>query len=234
MRINASASSIYRCVKETIKAKKSKPKTAIFKKYESGYLHIAVTYLPNIAGVRKYLFVAIDRATRALFCCLYDNKNAENATEFLEKCINFFTFKIKKILTDNGLEFSNKIYKSKKGLPANKEHIFAQICRKYDIEHRFTLPYRPQTNGMVERANRTLKENTIYKYMFETIYDLSVCINKFVQFYNLERKHTGLVKELKLKTPIEAIKYWFEIKPELFFNKSKDFELNFVNCYKNN
>jgi len=59
--------------------------------------------------------------------------------------------------------------------------------------------------------------------MFETIDDLSVCINKFVRFYRLERKHTGLVKELKLKTPIDAIKYWFEIKPELFFNKTKYF-----------
>ena len=55
-----------------------------------------------------------------------------------------------------------------------------------------------------------------------------------MRFYNLERKHTGLVKELKLKTPIDAIKYWRKIKPELFCNKTKDFELNFVNCYKNN
>jgi len=112
-------------------------------------LHIDVTYLPKIAGVRKYLFVAIDMATRTLFYCLYDNKNAENAAEFIEKCINFFTFKSKKILTDNGFEFSKKIYQIKKGTPAKKGHIFAQICRKYDIEHMLTPPYRPQTNGMV-------------------------------------------------------------------------------------
>ena len=62
--------------------------------------------------------------------------------------------KKQKELTDNGFEFSNKIYKIKKGTPAKKEHIFAPICRKYDIEHRFTLPYRPQTNGMVENTQR--------------------------------------------------------------------------------
>jgi transposase-like protein len=151
--INASESTIYRCVKENIKAKKQEQKQAkkskIFKKYEPGYLHFDVTYLPMIEGVRKYLFVAIDRATRTLFYFLYDNKNAESAADFLKKCINFFSFKIKTILTDKGLEFSNTIFKNKKGLSAKKEHIVAQICREYNIEHRFIPPNHPQTKWFI-------------------------------------------------------------------------------------
>ena len=104
------------------------------------------------------------------------------------------------------------------------------------------IRYRTQVHAtdIVHKPMEWCSEQTehskkiLYTNRFETIYDLSVCINKFVRFYRLERKHTGLVKELKLKTPIDAIKYWFEIKPELFGNKTNDFELNFVNRYKNN
>jgi len=38
-----------------------------FKDYEPGYLHIDVTYLPKIDGIKYYLFVAIDRVTRTLY-----------------------------------------------------------------------------------------------------------------------------------------------------------------------
>ena len=70
-----------------------------------------------------------------------------------------FTFKIKKILTDNGFEFSKKIYQIKKGTPAKKGHIFAQICRKYDIEHRFTPTISPtnQWNGGASKQNTQRK-----------------------------------------------------------------------------
>ena len=77
-----------------------------------------ITYslnLPKINGVKYYLFVAIDRATRTLYYQIYDAKSAANAEDFLEKCIEFFPVYITHILTDNGLEFTNRLLKSKKG-----------------------------------------------------------------------------------------------------------------------
>jgi transposase-like protein len=50
------------------------------------YLHNDVTYLPNLAGKKQYLFVAIDRATRVLYFEIYENKTAINAVEFLNNC----------------------------------------------------------------------------------------------------------------------------------------------------
>jgi hypothetical protein len=62
-----------------------KRETKKFKEYEPGYLHIDVTYLPKLPGVKYYLFVAIDRATRLLHYKIYENKTAVNAVNFLEE-----------------------------------------------------------------------------------------------------------------------------------------------------
>lgn len=115
---SASRSAVYRPLlsaglnkvpeKEREKAKK-------FKEYEPRYLHVDVTYRPKIDGVKQYLFVAVDRATRTLFYQRYDAKTAENAENFMNRCEEFFPFKITHILTDNGLEFTNAFLVLKKG-----------------------------------------------------------------------------------------------------------------------
>jgi len=134
-----------------------------FKEYEPGYLHIDVTYLPKFEGNSSYLFVAIDRATRCLFYQLYDAKNSENAEDFLYKCLDFFPFKIIHVLTDNGLEFTNRLIKSKKGMLCQKPSKLDEACIANNIEHRLTQPNSPKTNGMVERANGIIKKATILK-----------------------------------------------------------------------
>lgn len=103
---------VYRClVRNNINRKPKAMREAYFKfkEYAPGYLHIDVTYLPRIDGERKYLFVAIDRATRLMFYLVYDGKTAENAADFLARCRDFFPFEIRTILTDNGKEFSNRL-----------------------------------------------------------------------------------------------------------------------------
>ena len=55
---------------------KKREKAKKFKEYEPGFLHIDVTYLPKFGGKKHYLFVAIDRATRALYFEVYDAKTS--------------------------------------------------------------------------------------------------------------------------------------------------------------
>ena len=143
---------------------KEREKAKKFKEYEPGYLHIDVTYLPKIDGIKYYLFVAIDRATRTLFYWVYDAKTAENAEGFMKKCIDFFPFGITHVLTDNGLEFTNRLIKSKKGHYCTKPSKLDVICEQNDIEHRLTKVNTPKTNGMVERVNGIIKNDTILKH----------------------------------------------------------------------
>jgi hypothetical protein len=46
-------------------------------------------------------------------------------------------------------------------------------------------------------------------------------LNKFLIFYNFNRGHGGLRKEIKVKvgTPYEALEYWYNLKPDLFIRK---------------
>jgi hypothetical protein len=64
-----------------LKPREPKPAQGTFKVYEPGYLHIDIKYLPQMAdeSARRYLFVAIDRATRWVFVRIYPAQTAANA-----------------------------------------------------------------------------------------------------------------------------------------------------------
>jgi len=188
-----------------------------FKEYEPGYLHIDVTYMPKLEGKKYYLFVAIDRATRVMYYKVYENKTAQNAVLFLQECKEFFPFYITHILTDNGLEFTDKYVGEEKN-KVSGNHPFDKECSKDDIDHRLTAPNTPKTNGMVERANGTIKNSTIKVETYENVQELIVDLNKFLIFYLFTRRHGSLRKELgaKVRTPFDAMQSWFKIKPELF------------------
>jgi transposase-like protein len=221
---HANRSNIYRTLKsfdinKVPQAQKVKAK--LFKEYEPGYLHIDVTYLPKFNKQKYYLFVAIDRATRLLYYKVYENKSSSNAVAFLKECKEYFPFYITHILTDNGLEFTDKWARGKGFVSGN--HIFDKECSLVDekskqeaIEHRLTAPYTPQTNGMVERVNGTIKNATIKAEDYANIEEVKKELNKFLIYYNFNRRHGSLRKELKVRTPFDAVQSWFQTKPEIF------------------
>lgn len=222
-----SRSSIYRYfVKEGINKvpQEKKDKAKKFKAYKPGYLHIDVTYLPKFKGQSYYLFVAIDRATRVIFYYIYEDKSATSTEDFMEKCLEFFPVYITHILTDNGLEFTNRLIKSKKGNLCEKSSKMDKKCTKYNIEHRLTKPATPKTNGMVERANGTIKNNTILKTKYQNEQQMKKDIMEFLGYYNLYRRHGSLRKELDVKTPFQAVEKWYEIEPELFKKTPQEFK----------
>jgi len=139
----------------------SEPATVkTFKDYEPGYVHVDIKYLPKMPdeSKHKYLFVAIDRATRWVFLKVTTSKSANTARRFMEDLIKYAPFKVAKVLTDNSKEFTDRFCATSERKPTGK-HPFDKACAEYDVEHRLIRPRRPQTNGMVERFNGRIQED---------------------------------------------------------------------------
>ncbi len=186
-----------------------------FKEYGPGYLHIDCFYLPQLEGQQHYCFVSIDRATRLIFLGVYEHKDKEAATDFLARCVEFYPFKIEKILTDNGREFTLCGFKNRWGTQTRTVHPFEQLCHEQQIEHRKTKPYTPKTNGLVERANGLIKENTTKAHHYQNAEQMKQDLHRWLVHYNFYRGH----RRLGRITPYEAVCRWYDKQPERFLKE---------------
>jgi transposase InsO family protein len=216
---NASRSGLDRCLRRhgvgslrDLKAKRQNPKHSAFKAYEPGYIHIDVKYLPQMAdeSARRYLFVAIDRATRWVFIRVFKARTAANARRFLRDLERACPLRIRTVLTDNGKEFTDRLFGLRKRA-ATGAHEFDKLCAALDIEHRLTPPKSPQTNGMVERFNGRIEE-VLQSHHFRSGEELETTLHRYVWLYNQQLPQTALDS----KTPLQAMKDWHKLNPELF------------------
>jgi len=192
-----------------------RPKAKPFKAYAPGFVHIDVKYLPQMADEtsRRYLFVAIDRATRWVFVRIYASKSAANARRFLKALHKAAAFRVRTILTDNGKEFTDRFITRGERTPTG-QHQFDQLCTELGIEHRLTRPRRPQTNGMVERFNGRIAD-ILRTHHFHSGEELEATLLRYVWLYNhhLPQKALGHI------SPIQAMKQWQTSHPGLFHKR---------------
>ena len=182
-----------------------------FKDYEPGFVHIDIKYLPKMPdeAQHSYLFVAIDRATRWVFMRIYADQTQGSAVDFLRRVHEAAAFKITKLLTDNGTQFTDRF--TSKNKQASGRHSFDRQCKALEIEHRLSPPRRPQTNGMVERFNGRISE-VIKQTRFASAAELASTLNNYWQAYN----HHIPQRALGHVSPIDSLKNWHQKKPELF------------------
>ncbi len=116
------------------------------------------------------------------------------------RCINMlqgqYGIKFEEVLPDNGPEFGQRQSQNK------MNHPFERMLIELHIRHRYTQPYRPQTNGKEERFWRTLKEDLIEETDFDSIEELHDELFQYMLYYNQERPHQGIGRI----TPIEMAK----------------------------
>ena len=186
-----------------------------FKAYELGFVHIDVKYLPKMQdeASRKYLFVAIDRATRWVYLEIRKDKSAKSAQAFLKALLKKAPFKIRKILTDNGKEFTDRFSAAGERQPTG-DHPFDQVCQEAHIEHRLIPPRHPQTNGMVERFNGRIAE-ILRSERFDSSADLKQTLENYQWAYN----HQIPQRALGHVSPIQALKEWQKKRPDLFVKR---------------
>lgn len=209
-----SRSAIHRCLKRHgISSRKTMPrqKSQAFETTPCGFIHLDIKYLSTLGGKRAYAFVAIDRATRYVYVEILYERSGATASAFFERFLAHFPHPVHTVLTDNGGEWTDRFAVDKKGKPPGKpsgEHPLDRFCVQRGIAHRLIKPFRPQTNGMVERFNRRLSEhldkvdhNTAgHHRRFKTAKERDVYVLDFVANYNRTR-----LRCLGYKAPLEAL-----------------------------
>jgi len=208
-----SRSAIHRCLRRhgiNRRPKPDKPAVGVFEQASVGFIHIDIKHLPALARRKSYAFVAIDRATRYVYLEIHPKRDAKTAAGFLKRFLAGFPHPVHTILTDNGSEFTDRFAVDMKDKPHDRpsgRHPFDLVCAERKIEHRLTRPYRPQTNGMVERFNRRIVEaigrqpkRGIAHRLFASHADRDAFLLGFVRDYNRTR-----LKCLGYLAPLQAL-----------------------------
>lgn len=127
-----------------------------------------------------YIHNAVDDCTRLAYSELLDDERKETAAEFWVRANAYFEsvgITVQRVLTDNG-----SCYRSK---------LFAETLGEA-IKHKRTRPYRPQTNGKVERFNRTTLEEWAYARPYDSEAERAALHSEWLHAYNHHRGHTAL------------------------------------------
>jgi transposase InsO family protein len=129
----------------------------------------------------EVLHVAIDDATRLVYAEILPDETAATTARFTLRALRWFAEQgvpVHRILTDNG--------------SAYRSRLFARTLCRLGIKHRFTRPYRPQTNGKVERWIRTVLSECLYLEVFVSSSERRLALDRFIGYYNGVRPHLGI------------------------------------------
>ena len=155
--------------------------------------HIDLHQLPQdmfLEPPRKpaYVVSLIDSCSRLAWAEVVASKKALPVMFRTLKMINTlnvtFGLKFEAILSDNGAEFAARTNP--------EDHPFEAKLIELGIRHRYTRPYRPQTNGKVERFWRTLDDDVIEGATFDNLAHFENELFEYMVYYNRLRPHQAL------------------------------------------
>lgn len=180
--------------KNRLNPKMIEEKRQIIKEKAGELAHIDTHYLNK--GIihndnsRYYLVGVIDSCTRVTWVEITKDIKSLTVMFATMRCFQQLSTEhnitFQEVLTDNGPEFGTK--KS-----SNKEnHPFQRMLIEMDIKQRHIRPYRPQTNGKIERFWRTIEQDLLEETYFESLEHLQKELLEYLYYYNHERPHQGI------------------------------------------
>ncbi len=125
---------------------------------------------------------AVDDNSRLAYSEICNDERGQTAAAFWSRAVAFFAahgIAVQRVLTDNAMAY-------------RKSTLFRAAVLESGAVQRFTRPYRPQTNGKVERFNRTLLEEWAYVRPYPSNQHRSRALTTWLHIYNDHRAHTSL------------------------------------------
>jgi len=166
----------------------------IIKEKAGELAHIDCHYLDKniVNGIsdRLFLIAIIDDTTRIAWVEIITNIQSITTMFATMRILNYFQqahgIEFKELLSDNGSEFG------KKNMKTPEEHPFERLLIEMGIKHRYTRPYRPQTNGKIERFWKTIEADLLEDMVFDSMEHLTNELSQYIYYYNYERPHQGI------------------------------------------
>ncbi|MBM7797458.1 transposase InsO family protein [Microlunatus panaciterrae] len=128
-----------------------------------------------------YVHTVIDDHSRMAYAEICADEKAATAIEVLHRAAAWFTdhgVTVERVLSDNG--------------SAYRSHAWRDACAELGITHKRTRPYRPQTNGKIERFHRTLADGWAYARFYESTEQRNTALPGWLHFYNHHRAHSAI------------------------------------------
>jgi transposase InsO family protein len=129
-----------------------------------------------------YIHAAVDDRSRVAFSQILPDESAATAALFLVEAASFFAdhgVQIQRVLTDNAKAYAESV-------------VFAETAAGLGITLKRTRRYRPQTNGKVERFNKTLLQEWAYARLYRSNTERRRAFRRWLRSYNHRRPHTSL------------------------------------------
>jgi transposase InsO family protein len=129
----------------------------------------------------RYIHTAIDDRTRLAYSEILNDEQGATAAEFWHRAQTWLISQgitVERCLTDNGACYRSRAW--------------AAALAHTNVAHKRTRPYRPQTNGKVERFHRILLEEWAYIRDWTTDHQRQSAYDAFIHFYNHHRSHGAL------------------------------------------
>ncbi|MCC6270248.1 MAG: IS481 family transposase [Microbacteriaceae bacterium] len=128
-----------------------------------------------------FVHTVIDDHSRVAYAEVCSDEKAETAIGVLERAVFWFADRgvsVERVLSDNG--------------SAYRSHAWREACTRLGITPKRTRPYRPQTNGKIERFHRTLKDGWAYGHFYASETQRRGALGPWLHYYNKHRLHSAI------------------------------------------
>ena len=129
-----------------------------------------------------YAHAIVDDHSRLAYVELHSDERAETVTGFVERALRFYErhgITVRRLMTDNAWAYTHN--RSLRALLASRE-----------IKHLTTEPYRPRTNGKVERFHQTMAREWAYGLAYSSHRHRNAALPHWLSHYNERRPHSSL------------------------------------------
>lgn len=129
-----------------------------------------------------HVHAIVDDHSRLAYAEIHPDARAETAASFLVRALAFYGshgISTRRLMTDNAWAYT-------------RSRVFRQLLAECELKHLTTRPYRPRTNGKVERFHQTMAREWAYGLVYRSHRERAAALPHWLSHYNTARPHSSL------------------------------------------